>query len=146
ALEPLVAPDRDLAQRAAVRELAGATLDLVAGDLRCVEHAGAPRAPQPRRPEALADLEALLQQLRAAHPIDAERSLAVARDVVRVHVPVRQSALERVRLDGPGRRLRVDLLLVLDFHKAMLIAAACERCDQVLFLRTVRLCTLPELE
>ena len=61
-------------ERAAADELARAALDLVAGDLRRVEDARGARAAQPRRLEALARLELLAQELRAAHPVEAEAS------------------------------------------------------------------------
>src|SRR4051794_9157347 len=146
ALEPLVAPDRDLAQGAPVREAPRSSLDLVAGDLGRVEHARATGAAQSCQLKALARLEPLLLELRAPHAVQAERALAVARAVVGVHVPVRQRALEGVGLDEPRRRLCVDLLLVFDLDETLLVARAGERRDQVLFGAAVRLGPVRELE
>src|SRR5581483_11523748 len=75
-----------------------------------------------------------------------ERALAVRRAVVRVHVPVRKRALERVRLDDPRRRLCVDLLLILDLDEAVLVATAGERRDEVLLGAVRGVGALRELE
>src|SRR6185437_4502080 len=78
ALEPLVASDRDIADRAAADELPRSALDLVAGYLRRVENPRGARAPQPRRLEAFPRIELLAQELRASHPVEPEGALAVA--------------------------------------------------------------------
>src|SRR5207253_9638029 len=127
ALEPLVAPDRNLADRTAPDELARPPLDLVAGYLRRVEDPCCSCAAEPRRLEAFAWLELLAQELRAAHPVEPEGALAVARAVPGVHVPVRHRALERVCLDEPRGRLGVDLLLILDLDEPPLADAPRQR-------------------
>ena len=45
---------------------------------------------------------------------------------------MRQRALEHVRLDESCRRLRVDLLLILDLDEAALVTPARQHADQIL--------------
>src|SRR5262245_30655648 len=147
ALEPLVAADRQFANRAAVGEQPGTALDRPARDLLVVEEPGGARVAEPRRLEALAGLEPLPRQLRAAHPVEPERPCPVARPVPRVDIPVRQLPFERVRLDEAGRRCRIGLLLVLDLDDLSLSHAAREGRDEVDLLgRDLRLGSLRELE
>jgi hypothetical protein len=98
------------------------------------------------RVEALAWLEVRALDPGAAHPVEPERALAVARAVPRVHVPVGQLALERVRLDEVRRDLLLAALQVVDLHQAPLAQAAAERADEVLLgplhVRLGRLCEL----
>src|SRR5262249_30128521 len=95
-----------------------------------------------RRPR----LERLIRDLRAAHAIEPEAALRVARAIPRVYAPVRQLALERIRLDDAPRPRLLALLLVLDFDEAALADPLRERCDEVRFgvagARLGRLCEL----
>src|SRR5439155_20064292 len=105
------------------------------------------RVAEPGRLESLPGVELLARQLRAPHAVEAERPRAVARPIPRVDVPVRQLPLERVRLDEPGRRLGVDLLLVLDLHEPAFAHAAREAGYEVGLLGAdVWLRSLGELE
>ena len=110
--------------RRAVREQARAALDRPAGDLPA-SRARARRARRgaraARSPRAARTARACSR--RAAHPVEPERALAVARAVPRVDVPVRQLALERVRLDQVRRRLLLALLQVLDLDEPPLADA-----------------------
>src|SRR5512146_1272630 len=134
ALEPLVAADRHVAHGAPVCEQPPAALDRPPGDVRVEEELRGAGVAQPRGLESLARLEALPRQLGATHPVEAERPGAVARPIPGVDVPVRQLTLEGVRLDEPGRGLRVDLLLVLNLDEPPLAHPAREPRDEIDFL------------
>src|SRR5438445_4800791 len=109
ALEPFVAADRQVAHGAAVGEQPRTSFDRPARDLRVVEDLRRARVAEPRRLESLPRLELLARDLRAPHPVEPERTGAVARPVPRVDVPVRKLSFERVRLDEAGRGLGVGL-------------------------------------
>src|ERR671939_1959943 len=86
------------------------------------------------RLEAGPRLEPVLAQLRVPHPVEAEGPLALARAVPGVHVPVRELALEVVRLDEALRPGLLALLLILDLDEAVLADRVREGRDQPLFL------------
>src|SRR5207247_6158045 len=95
-----------------------------------------------RRPR----LEALVRQLRAAHPVEPEAAFGLARAVPRVHAPVRQFAFERVRLHDPRRPGLLAFLLVLDLNETPLADAFRERRDEVGLGVAARRRRLRELE
>src|SRR5213079_58590 len=66
---------------------------------------------------ALARHELLVLQPRAPHPVEPEGPLTVPGAVPRVHVPVRQLALHRIRLDQVGRGRLLALLQVVELDK-----------------------------
>src|SRR5207244_12112004 len=70
--------------------------------------------------ECGARIEALLGELRAAHAVEQEASLGIARAVTGVHAPVRELTLERVRLDDALRPSLFAFLLVLDLDEPAL--------------------------
>src|SRR5206468_10967122 len=134
-------------RRGAVGERVRALLDLPARDLLRVPDARSARVAELVRVEALARLEVPSLDPGAAHPVEPERTLGVARAVPRVDVPVRKPALERVRLDEVGRDLLLALLQVVDLDEAPLVRAVAERGDEVLLgARHLRLRRLGELE
>ena len=136
--EPLGAADRLLGERGAVDERPGALLDLPARDRRRVPDArGASRRGARDGLEALARLEAS-RAAACAVRIRSRRYAArrVAVDVPRVHVPVRQPALDR----RTARRPRHDLVLARasgtrSRRAACSSIASGERRDQVLLGR-----------
>ena len=79
--QPLRAADRPLGDRRAVREPARALLQLPARDLGRVPDARGPGVAELVRVEALARLEVPALDPGAAHPVEPERALAVARAV-----------------------------------------------------------------
>src|SRR6185503_13068903 len=122
-------------------------LDLPARDRGRVPDAGGAGAAEAGGLEARAWLERALEQLRAPHPVEAEALLGVAVAIPRVDVPVRERALELVRLDRPRRRLALALLQVLDLDEAVGRDRVGEEHDQALLLRPlVRRRGLRELE
>ena len=76
-----------------------------------------------RKPSRGSNVFAL--ESRAAHPVEPERALRVARAIPGVHVPVGQLPLDHVRLDEPRRERLLALLLVLDLDERA--AGGCPR-------------------
>src|SRR5204862_739594 len=84
------------------------------------------------RVEALAGFEVRALDPGAAHAVEPERALGVPRPVPRVHVPVRQPPLERVRLDEVRRDLLLALFQVVDLDEAPLPETVGPPADEVL--------------
>src|SRR5581483_12099220 len=114
---PLLAADLLLVDRRAVGERPGAALDLPAGDRRRVEDARDERALELGGLELLAELELVVEERGAAHAVEAEAPLVVAGAVPGVHVPVRETALDRVRLDDVDGGDALLLLQILDLDE-----------------------------
>src|SRR4029450_13766933 len=131
--KPLLAADGLVRERRAVREQPRALFGLPAGDLlRVPDPRHDARAAEMVGPEPLTRLERLPLHAGAAHAVEAEGALRVARAVPRVHVPVRKLALDHVRLDEPRRERVLAFLLVLDLDDAVLADALAERRDELL--------------
>src|SRR5207244_4199513 len=130
--EPVLRADRHLGDGAAVLQRPGAALDLVAGDRLREPHARQARVGEPVRLEVRARLERVVRQRRALHPVEPERPLALLRAIPGVDVPVRELALELVRLDDALGGFLLALLLVLDLDEAPLVDPARQRGDQAL--------------
>src|SRR5439155_14100352 len=146
-LEPFRAADGKIGDGGAVLERPGATFECPTRDLLGVENARRPRVAQPARLEAFPRLEPVAQQLRLAHAVEAEAPFAASGAVPRVHRPVRQLALENVRLDAPCRRRLLAFLLVLDLDEPPVADRSRERRDEVLLgVVAVRLGRLYESE
>ena len=118
----------------AVGEPDGAPLDPVAGDRLRVADAHLPRVLEEVGVEALARLEVLVGQARRAHPVEPEGALAVGGAVPGVDQPVREDALEGVRLDQALRRRLLTLLQIVDRDHAPLLDRVRERRDQLLLV------------
>src|SRR5258705_9020877 len=146
--QPFDASDRHLRKSGAVLQRHRAALSSPAGrDALEVQNLGRTPVPETVRVERAARLEAFLSQLGAAHPVEAEAPLGVARAVPRVHAPVRQLPLERVRLDDSLRPRLFALLLVLDLDESTLADAFGEGRDEVGFrFYDLRIGRLRELE
>src|SRR5207253_2908302 len=96
-----------------------------------VEDLRGPRITQSSRLEGRPRVEAVRGQPCGPHPVEPEAPLRVTRAVPRVDAPVRQLALERVRLDnalGPGL---LAFLLVFDLDQAALADSFGQRRDEV---------------
>src|SRR5204862_6444053 len=95
---------------------------------------------QPARLEAGPRLELLVLEARAAHPIQPEGALRLARPIPRVDVPVREPALDRVRLDQVLGGRFLALLQVVELDQPAVADALGERGDEILLsLAAVRL-------
>src|SRR5438094_2667930 len=119
--EPLLAADGHFGERRTVLEQGRAALGRpTCGDAFHVEDLrGAGVAESPWL-EGRTRIETLLRELRAAHPVEPEAALSVARAVPCMDPPVRQLALERVRFDDSLRPGLLALLLVLDLDQPAL--------------------------
>ena len=125
------AQDRDCRP---VREPDGTLLDAVAGDRLRVADAYGPRVLEEVWVEALARLEPLVGEPGRAHPVEPERALAVGGPVPGVDDPVRQHALERVRLDQTLARRLLAFLQVVDRNHPALLDRLGQRCDELLLV------------
>src|SRR5262249_46404824 len=131
--EPLLAADRLLRERRAVREQLRPFLDLPARDpLRVPDPRHDAGAAEVVGPEAVAGLERLTLQPGAAHPVEPEGTLRVACAIPRVDVPVGQLPLDHVGLDESRRERVLALLLVLDLDHAVLADALAQRRHELL--------------
>src|SRR5439155_8610083 len=113
--EPLLTADRHFGERRTVLEQGRAALGRPTGSdaLHVEDLRGASVAESPWL-EGRTRIEALLRELRAAHPVEPETALSVAGPVPRMDPPVRQLALERIRFDDSLRPGLLALLLLLD--------------------------------